>query len=78
MSDITSAVSKMINKAYDELGEIDVTACVTGSGGFSVGKWLSLPFVQEVIAASSAVKKFIPRITSYNVCYTKLLRVCVT
>lgn len=60
MSDITNAVSDMINKAYDELGDIDITACVTGSGGLSVGKWLGLDFVQEVIAASYAVREFIP------------------
>ena len=60
MSDITNAVSAMINKAYSELGDIDMTVCVTGSGGLSVGKWLSLPFVQEVIAASNAVKQYIP------------------
>ena len=60
MSDITNAVSSMINKAYSELGDIDMTVCVTGSGGLSVGKWLSLPFVQEVIAASNAVKQYIP------------------
>ncbi len=60
MSDITSAVSAMLEDVYSALGDIEVFACVTGSGGLSVGKWLGLPFVQEVIAASSAVKKFIP------------------
>lgn len=60
MSDITGAVTDMLKEAYTALGDIDVFACVTGSGGLSVGKWLGLPFVQEVIAASSAVKEFIP------------------
>ena len=59
-SDITDAVFAMLQDVHEHLGDIDVSAMVTGSGGFSVGKWLSLPFVQEVIAASSAVKKFIP------------------
>jgi len=59
-SDITASVSKMLERAYEEVGDIDMLACVTGSGGLSVGKWLQIPFVQEVIAASSAVKAFIP------------------
>ena len=59
-SDITGAVASMLKEAYQKLGNIDVSVCVTGSGGFSVGKWLGLPFVQEVIAASSAVKVLIP------------------
>ncbi len=60
MSDIAFAVSSMLEDAYESLGDISVFACVTGSGGLSVSKWLGLPFVQEVIAASSAVKEFIP------------------
>ncbi len=60
MSEITGAVRAMLEDAYAALGDIEVHACVTGSGGLSAGKWLGLPFVQEVIAASNAVKKFIP------------------
>lgn len=59
-SDIANAVSQMIKEAFEKLGDIKVSAFVTGSGGLSVGKWLGLPFVQEVIAASRAVKEFIP------------------
>ncbi len=59
-SDIAGSVLKMLQHAYKEVGDIDMYACVTGSGGLSVGKWLKIPFVQEVIAASSAVKAFIP------------------
>ena len=60
-SDITGAVTDMLKNVYQQLGDIEVCACVTGSGGFSVGKWLALPFVQEVIAASSAVRSLIPQ-----------------
>jgi len=59
-SDIAGAVIALLEGAYSELGSVTLTACVTGSGGLSVSKWLSLPFVQEVIAASSAVRTFIP------------------
>ena len=56
---ITGSVLKMLQSALDELGDINMFACVTGSGGLSIGKWLKIPFAQEVIAASSAVKAFI-------------------
>jgi hypothetical protein len=51
----------MLQSAFNALGDLNVSVCVTGSGGLSVGKWLDMPFVQEVIAASSAVKAFIPK-----------------
>ena len=60
LSDITSAVREMLGSAYAQLGDTDVAASVTGSGGMSVSHWLGLPFVQEVIAASHAVKAYIP------------------
>ncbi len=59
-SDIPGAVRAMLKDALDRLGDIPARAYVTGSGGLSVGEWLDLPFVQEVIAASHAVKHFIP------------------
>lgn len=59
-SDIAASVLNTLQSAYDALGDIHMSVCVTGSGGLSVGKWLDMPFVQEVIAASSAVKAFIP------------------
>ncbi len=34
---------------------------VTGSGGLSVSHWLSVPFIQEVVASTTAVRKMIPR-----------------
>ncbi len=59
-SDITGSVLKMLQSAFAALGDLNVSVCVTGSGGLSVSKWLDIPFVQEVIAASSAVKAFVP------------------
>lgn len=60
LSDITSAVAAMLQSAHQALGDAELKVCATGSGGLSVGQWLSMPFVQEVIAANSAVKAFIP------------------
>lgn len=42
-----------------ETGEVKVT--VTGSGGMTVAQWLGVPFVQEVIAATKAIERFIPK-----------------
>ena len=33
---------------------------VTGSGGLAVHKWLRIPFIQEVVASTTAIRKFIP------------------
>ncbi len=54
----------MIEAAHDALAapgqDLDVRVAVTGSGGLSVSQWLELPFVQEVIAGSRAVRRFLP------------------
>ena len=67
-ADIRSTIISVVNKALDFLvdnvegGEHrTITAKVTGSGGLSVSQWLSIPFIQEVIAATTSVKKLIPQ-----------------
>ena len=59
-SDMTNTVVRMITDCYKCLGNIRCSVCITGSGGLSVSKWLSLAFVQEVVACTEAVKTFIP------------------
>ena len=67
-ADIRSTIIAVVNKALDFLvanvegGESrTITAKVTGSGGLSVSQWLNIPFIQEVIAATTSVKKLIPQ-----------------
>ncbi len=67
-ADIRSTIITVVNKALDFLvanvegGESrTITAKVTGSGGLSVSQWLNIPFIQEVIAATTSVKKLIPQ-----------------
>ena len=67
-ADIRSTIIAVVNKALDFLvanvegGERrTITAKVTGSGGLSVSQWLNIPFIQEVIAATTSVKKLIPQ-----------------
>lgn len=67
-ADIRSTIINVVNKALDFLenhvedgAQRKVTVKVTGSGGLSVSQWLNIPFIQEVIAATTSVKKLIPR-----------------
>ena len=63
-ADIRGTLVAVIDAACDALlargldGHVAVT--VTGSGGLSVSRWLELPFVQEVLAGSRAVQRFLP------------------
>ena len=67
-ADIRNTIISVVNKAFDSLEKLfplgekqTISVKVTGSGGFSVSQWLSIPFIQEVVAATTAVKKLIPR-----------------
>jgi predicted CoA-substrate-specific enzyme activase len=60
-SDIRSTIVDLIKECFDTLGDISCKINITGSGGLSVSKWLSLGFVQEVIACSKTVETFIPQ-----------------
>ena len=61
---IITVVTNALNKIEKDvsLGENHtVSVKVTGSGGLSVSQWLDIPFIQEVVAATTAVKKIIPQ-----------------
>jgi predicted CoA-substrate-specific enzyme activase len=67
-ADIRSTIITVVNKALDYIvqnvengSERTMSVKVTGSGGLSVSQWLNIPFIQEVIAATTAVKKIIPQ-----------------
>ncbi|MCR5217129.1 2-hydroxyacyl-CoA dehydratase [Treponema sp.] len=67
-ADIRNTIIQVVNNAFDTViskfpaGEKQtVSVKVTGSGGFSVSQWLNIPFIQEVVAATTAVKKIIPQ-----------------
>lgn len=59
-SDIKSTMIELVHNCYDNLGNIACKICITGSGGLSISKWLSIPFEQEVIACSKAIKLLCP------------------
>ncbi len=59
-SDIQSTVLSLFEKIKDELGDIEPSVTVTGSGGLLLSKMLELQFVQEVIATKQAVSELLP------------------
>jgi len=59
-SDIKSTIIGIIQKAYEELGDKDITIAITGSGGLLVSKWLGIKFNQEVISCTRTIERFIP------------------
>ncbi len=67
-ADIRSTIISVVTNAFEKLvsehgyGEDQpVSVKVTGSGGLSVSQWLNIPFIQEVVAATTAVKRLIPQ-----------------
>ena len=59
-SDLWKALSEIALDLKNKFGNTKVTLAVTGSGGLAVSEKLGLPFVQEVIAGSKAVRRFMP------------------
>jgi predicted CoA-substrate-specific enzyme activase len=63
-ADIRGTLIAVVEAMHDVLctggEEVSLSVAVTGSGGLSVSQWLDLPFVQEVLAGSRAVQRFLP------------------
>ncbi|MDR3318247.1 MAG: acyl-CoA dehydratase activase-related protein, partial [Clostridiales bacterium] len=57
-SDIKAALIGILEKALADFDDFSVT--VTGSAGISVSEWLDVPFIQEVVAGTEAIRRFIP------------------
>nr|WP_072515095.1 2-hydroxyacyl-CoA dehydratase [Ndongobacter massiliensis] len=60
-SDVKETVRCVLEALYDKLGDVSVHMNVTGSGGMFVETVLGIPFVQEVIAETTAIRKEIPQ-----------------
>ena len=69
-ADIRSTIISVVELALDFIdskfalvpeGIPPLSVKVTGSGGLAVSHWLSVPFIQEVVASTAAVRKIIPR-----------------
>jgi len=64
-ADIRSTIIFVVTHALDKIQQIKgenqiLSIKVTGSGGLAVSHWLSIPFIQEVVASTTAVQKLIP------------------
>ena len=60
-SDIPTALVTNLTALQDMVGPSRFRFALTGSAGMGIAQRLQLPFVQEVIAAATAVKKLIPQ-----------------
>ena len=60
-ANIRETLSALLRKAYSQLGELTVAPMITGSGGLTLAKHLGIPFVQEVIAVSTALQDAAPQ-----------------
>ena len=61
LSDMRNTLALVMDDAWSKFKGSDITICVTGSGGISVSEWLGIDFVQEVIASTECIKKYIPQ-----------------
>lgn len=59
-SDIWKTLTELIREVNKEYQGHRLTVAITGSGGLSVSELLGLTFVQEVIAGSKAIERYIP------------------
>ncbi len=60
-ANIQDTLAALLEKAESALGEAEVSPVITGSGGLTLAKHLDVPFVQEVIAVSTALQAYAPK-----------------
>lgn len=60
-ANIQETLSDLLGRAIYKLGPIRVSPVITGSGGLTLAKHLEVPFVQEVIAVSTALQDYAPQ-----------------
>ena len=60
-SNIKDTVLSMLEDAKSILDGRLITMMIAGSGGFNLAQKLGVPFIQEVIAGTTAIKKMIPQ-----------------
>lgn len=60
-ANIQETLSDLLGRALYKLGPIQVSPVITGSGGLTLAKHLGVPFVQEVVAVSTALQDYAPQ-----------------
>lgn len=60
-ANIQDTLSDLIGRAIYKIGPVSCHPVITGSGGLTLAKHLGIPFVQEVIAVSTALQDYAPQ-----------------
>ncbi len=60
-ANIRETLHALIKKALRELNDCAIAPVITGSGGLTLANHIEVPFVQEVIAVSTALQHFVPQ-----------------
>ena len=60
-ANIQETLAAVIQKAFDSLGDIQLSPVITGSGGLTLSKHLNIPFIQEVVAVATSLKDYAPQ-----------------
>lgn len=60
-TDIRQKVWDLLQNAYEIFGDQQITLAITGSGGIALAEYLGIPFIQEVIAGTKAVRTYYPQ-----------------
>lgn len=59
-ANIQETLAELLEKAHKQLGNIELHPTVTGSGGMAISTALNIPFCQEVVCVSTALKDYAP------------------
>ena len=60
-ANIQETLSELLNEAKEKCGNITLHPVITGSGGLTLASHLGVPFEQEVVAVSTALKALAPK-----------------
>ena len=60
-ANIQETLAELLERACAKLGSLTLRPVITGSGGLALAQKLGIPFVQEVIAVSAALRKEAPQ-----------------
>ncbi|MEE1293156.1 MAG: BadF/BadG/BcrA/BcrD ATPase family protein, partial [Acutalibacteraceae bacterium] len=58
---IQETLAELLEEARTTLGDVSVSAMITGSGGLTLANHLGIPFTQEVVAVATALKASAPQ-----------------
>ncbi|MDP6156353.1 MAG: acyl-CoA dehydratase activase-related protein [Candidatus Thermoplasmatota archaeon] len=62
LGDLPKTLVDIIKKASLELGDVEISLAVTGSAGMGLAERMGFPFVQEVVATASYIRKYHPEV----------------